>query len=602
MEELRLEKKLPAVMRDSFWSCMIDALGEELSLLKTQMSLKKIMYDVDNMTQEQLLEISDLLGVLFNASVDSSIGFLRLETSEIAFKIQFKATAKLYKSFIKSLSKQGELYVYFFKSSSGTIIRSAEDPLLDIETWDYTKPKPYHSSDNFTGFLENALKLDTGLFLDVENAGKLWTLDTVDSQISTNHLAIEYTVLGLISKTNNNVTKDYLMTGDYLDFLKLNIDFARRVKEVIHVGAHVGLIADASGFLDSGVDRVYSMPDIRTNVVTTPQFSLIPSYLSIKYVEFGIGTKTNLPLKAGGGVAPTSLSKKVSRSLVFFDEKKTTTDWVEASAEYQGQKINDFALSDATGYLLDDTYGNAPQIGGTNTVDGTNNLFWGTLPFAPIKRGSVIIKLDHGGHHYSLLDDKKGRLTCDAGFGTLDYETGQYIFSTDFVFTRSQIVGVGGDGSLEHPNLTHVAQTLAKDSSFTTILSNTAHPIYLSYTIGGLVHQVSANSLGVFPTSATLTSGSVDLATGDLDLVFAVPVDNLKVVSVTYSHQRVYPPDNLTKVEIDYYFTIMPIEITEAGLFDDTNTMIAYATFPPFEFSSASFHCNIQFFLKHGTF
>lgn len=589
IDKLNSTDRLPPSLKADLWIAFAKAFEDELlNIISEKVEPKKYIYDIDNMDYDQLVEISDNLGVSFNATIDDSIEFLRQEVKAIPFKIQYKDTVIVYQSFYKSLSRLGQVYVYFFKSSSDNIIRSTQDLLLNLGGQDVTEAYQHLSAENFTGVVENALKLDTGLILDVENEGVIWTLDTVDSEITTNHLGIEFFIDRLITKdwlnpaTEEFEPREYMMTWEYHDFIQVNVDFSRRVIQVPHVGSQTNVIVDISGYVNP-YTTTYTIPDLKLKACVEPtRIGALASVYEIDRIEFGIGAITDLPVKEGGGTFPSTLDIRIAEQSIFFDEKYESDDYFGVVAEYKGQRVNKFVLHDASGYALADAFG-------SGAVDGINNDFQGTLLFPPIKKQNVRFKFTYNLEEYIIEDDGKGVLVSEGAAGTIDYDTGQYVFSTDFNYTTTVSIGTG-DG-IE----TIFGATLTADSDII------AGSVKVVYNIGNKRYIAYDDGVGNI-TGTNITTGTIDYSTLVISLEFSSPITNGENVNVTYKFNRIYTPDAATTIEVDYYFTNTVVEITECGLYNESDELVAYATFPPVEFSNSKNHLNFGFIIKKTAF
>ena len=114
----KLSKKLPPNMRSRVWIDLIDAVDEESALVKQKILEKKYMYDIDNMSYERLLEVAQLLGIPFDVSINNDVEFLRREVRSVPFKIKWKATVKLFRSYFKAIKRNGDLYLYYYDGSN----------------------------------------------------------------------------------------------------------------------------------------------------------------------------------------------------------------------------------------------------------------------------------------------------------------------------------------------------------------------------------------------------------------------------------------------------------------------------------------------------
>ena len=595
MNDLRLVKKIPYYLRNAFWKNFIEAIEQEFELFNSdRIEKKKNLYNIAEMDYDRLREISATLGVLFDASINDSIEFLRKEVEAIPFKIKYKSTVRLYESFFKSLDRQGEIYVYYFKKTSDALVRNAEDLLKNLVGYDLTTPYPHSSSHIFTGQIEDALKLDTGLILDIENEGVIWELDTVESEISTNHLGLEFFIDRIITKevrdeNDNLVNKEFLMTWEYMDFIQVNTDFSRRVKEVPHVGCQLTAITDSSGVYDNLSDD-YSTPSIKLKTLTTGSFSNIISALNLSYIEFGIGTYPNLNSKYAPGTSPNQLEQRVARNFVLFDEKYEDGNYIGGTAEYRGQQINRFLLHNQDGYQLDDPYGQGD-------VDGDNNDFRGTLPFAPIQKGNVRFVFYHDDLLYEIIDDRKGHLIGLGAYGDLDYQTGEYSFSTDIDYYAEDIVFTGDGSSTEVYTELDLPSPI---QSLPTTNPDDPH-FWIIYNVGNRTYITKDDGYGNI-AGEKITSGAIDYEHGIINIIFSEPITANENVIYRYQYNKITTPDPNTEIKVDFYFTVQSIEITEAGLFDENDEMIAYATFPPIEFTSSRNHLSMAFIIKKTPF
>jgi hypothetical protein len=636
MEALRLEKKIPPSLRGGFWSYLIDAVDVEIQNFRALIEEKLGLFIIEDMTYEDMIRTSKQLGVLFsvtvygptldNALVSSAdptfLAFLRREVEAIPFKIANKATVPLYESFYKSLSRDGQVFIYYYKSSSGGIVRSANNPLTNlVGSINPRLPYRYDSDQNYSGEVSNELQLDSGLDLDTLSSGKYWTLDTITLQTSTCHIGIEMIIDRLVTKITSDpsggpISTTFLLTNGFFDFIQKNFNFTRRVTEVPHVGAQLSILMDTSHKIDTVlVPRTYTVPTLNLNALTTPAFdTLLATYsdnnaaLQLYKVGFGVGTYA-LPSQASPAVPlPTALKEHVASSYILFDEKYENSDWVSVSGQYQGQEINDFLLHDVNGYQL----GNA----GSGAVNGVNHAFTGTLLFTPIKKGQLSFYFTHSALQYEITDDGKGNLIItdpngNSGVvGSISYAAGTYDFDTTFLFTESMTIATSVDplNPLNLGGTTYVDGNLTIDTG-SSVAQGSA---WISYQIGSRLYVLHDNGSGGFVTSDGLnphfTGGSINYLTGAVVLNFDTPLDYNEttgtgtMVTARYSFIRTLTPDNNTKITVNYYFTYTSISITEAGLFDVNNNLIAYMTFPAIEFLSADFHLNVHFFLKKTAF
>lgn len=613
--DLKMHERVPGSLRNDFWQNVLKAFEEEFKLIYQEKHNPLInVYNVDEMEVGRLREISRLLGVEFDSTVNDSVEFLRREVENIPFKVGYKSTAVLYKSFPKALGRVGQLFLYFFKASSEDILRNSENILLALPGHDYSKPLLHESRGDFTGFFEDPLRLDTNLTLDPPNEEEIWTLDTVDSEITSNHIGIELFIDRVMSKevfdvSGDSITKEFLMTWEPLDFIMANLDFARRAIEVPHVGSQLTVILDPSGDVTPHGGS-YTMPDLKLNGITISQnLEGLNSVFEIGSIEFGIGSRDLFAgVDSSGNViddssgdsaippanAINSLETRVAKNSILFDERYEDGDWFGVISEYRGQEINNFVLHDADGYQLDDDFG-------VGVVDGSNTNFKGQLLFPPIQKGNLRFTYTHNDTEIEILDDRGGNLITGAD-GTIDYQTGQYIFNTFFEFKNQVSVGTGDGVETEFTSVLPLPADAVQDSEGNKIISNPANPrVWVTFSANNKRFATQDDGNGNI-NHELIDTGTIDYTNGDIYILFTTPIVAGTEILVEYVYERDLPPDVGTEIKVDYYFTEDPIEITEAGVFDQNNDMVAYATFPPIEFISKDFHVNVAFLLKKTLF
>jgi len=592
--------RLAPSLKAPLWIAFVKALEEEMMNISSKIEEKKTTFDISLMTYDQLMDISQTLGIPFNATVDSSIDFLRREVESIPFKILYKDTSILYESFYKALQRRGQVYSYYYRATSEAIVRNAKDLFFEFSGQKVTEPILHLSERNFTGEITKALKIDTGVFLDA--GSDTWNLDTIDSSLTTNHIAVELFLNELITKNRINPLtreeeelKEFLGTWDYFDYLQVNTDFSRRVIQVPHIGGQLSVLADSSGIVNP-FDTTYSCPKIKLKVCTDPEvLDSLTSLLNIAYIEFGIGSQDNLPTKEGTGSFPDKLFKRVSRRTLLFDEKYSTEDWFGVVGEYRAQEITNFGLHDKTGYLLD-------SIAGAGEVNGKNNSFTGQLPFAPIKPKNVNITMTHLTESFVIQDDGKGVLYGKSAKGTINYLTGEYSFSTTFDYSETVFLDPVDYDDKKYDVILDIDPPFTPmDSTEPIICSIVPNKVKLVYNIGKRRFISYDDGNGNF-TGSHILSASIDYLTGVFQMEFDQPMTEGEKVELSYSRNRNYTPSVDTLIEADFYFTDSAIEITEVGLYTENKELLAYATFPPIEFINGRHHLSFGFGIKKTPF
>jgi hypothetical protein len=560
---------------------MIKAVAEEIWEYRQDIEKQKqSFWDVAEMDRERLIQISKTANVPFTASLDETEEFVRQEILAIPFKIKYKGTATLYKSFFLAAGRIGQVFIYYYQSASHAIIRSAKNPVADLLIVPPGITFLYESENDFSGFVENALTLDSNLRLDIAAGGYLWTLDTNDSQITTNHIGLEYYIDRIIKKTVSTdegaFEKEFLMTNEFLNFIRVNTEYGRRAKEVPHVGSQLSIQTDLSGRFDSfSPGDPYTIPAVKVKAAARADtMSLIESVDDLTYMEFGTGSQP-LPSSVDGNETefPAGLVARVSRAETIYKERFETNLSIGVVGEYVGQQINRYTAITANG------------------VDREFNFF---LPYKPIRRGNVRIVMELPGSSYKIItDDRVGNLTGDFGRGTIDYNTGEIHLTTSFLNTLSETPAVPpGYQDPYEPHKTHYEFTLKNKNLVPGSISMDFH------TGDGEEERIvviADNGSGQFSENPNIVSSSIDYVLGHFIIEFAAPLTPQSVfgISATYPVDYVLPAG--TEIIADYYFTQSTINITEAGLFNSAGDMICYATFPPFEFSSVDHHLNILF-------
>jgi len=595
---LDLIRKIPLSMRNPVWSAFMSALEDEISLMREVIAEKQALYNTEEMDYDRMVELSGLLGVKFDASITDSEEFVRREIQAIPFKIKYKSTKLLYNSFFKSLDRIGFTYIYYFLNSSEGLVRNTKGLLDGIAEHDFISPWIHEPSDEDNGYTYSTLLLDEGRTLDDDPT---WSLDSDTFRVSSNHIGLEFIVDRIITKNYRNsenvllLDQEFLMTREYIDYIQKNVAFSRRLKEIPHIGAQLNCFCDSTKTVNP-LTTEYSIPSIKLKSVLCDGYDSISGAADLAYVKFGIGSHTNLPTKEGGAgeALPTDLDSQVSSSEILVDERFEVDGTIGVIGEYVGQKISGFNLHDNTGYLLEDAYG-------SGTVDGVNTDFQGTLLFDPIKRKNVVITMTISGLETSLTDDGSGGLIGEYGEGTIDYETGQYSFSTDFNYEEKR-VPFTGDGVTTIINASFVS--LGPILTSETFEQGEPH-VWLRYNCGNRIYIARDDGLGNIvdlSSDGKIISATVDYNTWEFSFEFSDPVTLGQNMELTFYWNKISQPDDGSAIVATYYYTAQSILITEAGIFNLDDELVAYATFPPVEFATSSSHLSMGFILSDTPF
>lgn len=572
-----LRDKLPPNMRSPLWNDFIDCIQEESAVAKEAISEKRYLYDVYKMDYDRIVELSSILGVPFDVSVDDSLEFIQKELLSAAFRVKWKATIKLYKSFFKSIERQGEIYAYYFNGDN--LVRDAKNLLSNTTAIDPQLPYVHLSKNNFTGFLGEKKSLDDGSKLDED-----WGLDQAATRRNTNHLSMEIILdkvffgeeAGLApsedlvpspSLAPQTIIK-YLINPKYFSYIQTNMVQSKKLTEIVHVGCQLTTIADASHYYDSLGDEV-TMPDLLLNVVTTDSFDSITDPSQFASIEFGIGTKTNLPsFVYGVGTQPTALDEKLAKTIILDEEKFESTDYFGVCAQYIGNMVNDRSIG---------------------TGDGETTDFSSTLPYAPIKKGNVKLTYTRLGLTYFVNDDGFGNFNSEYGQGTIDYATGDIEFTTNISYRETVKIGDGDD--------VQKTFTFASPEEKRPIGTNS---VFIYYVQNGTSYVAMDNGAGVI--SGINCTGTVVYSTGAISVTFTQAIPLQTEVNMNYSYQKIMPPDNGFDVLTEYYFVNDQVDITEACVRDISGNLVAYATFPRVRFDSFNNHLNMNFIMKKTSF
>lgn len=560
--ELLTEKRIPPSLKGTIYQAFIESVSEEIKIFRDQIGNQKTnFYSVEEMDKDRLIQISENFGVPFSTIVKDDLTFLRQEVNNIGFKLFYKGTPTLYRSFFPSVDRIGQMFIYTYSVASNTLQKSMETPYHSANNTPKNKPFLFPSKNDFSGKIEDYLKLDTGLILDDLPPFKL---DAASSLISTNHIGFEYFIDRLIVKNG----QDYLMTDEYLGYLVENIEWGRRCKEVPHIGSQLSIQTDLSGLTNySYPTQEYSVPDLKLNVVARPDLmEVIATQYDIQYVKFGIG-KWDLPsVQNPSTPIPTDLKTTVATSHVNSWESYRDAKYIGASGEYGGQEIK--------------------QLKTDVVFDNLSTVFSFTLPLAPIRKGNVclaIVKEDDT--RIEVLDDRKGHFSSPELNGSINYDTGHCILTTNFEYYKTVHLTEGFDE--EDPSLWEF--TLEKD-----VTNITPGSIKITYTMGEgaekKTYRVTDNGSGAFPTSASLLSSSIDYATGEVVIHFSEPLTEGVALDIIYSYAVSWVPEATDKLYASYFFVERSIDITEVGFFDKNDTLLIYATFPPMQFSATDLH------------
>jgi hypothetical protein len=624
IENLHTVKRIPPTIRGTVYEAMLQAVSEELSIWRSAIrEIKTGFYDVDLADMNRLTTLANEFGVPFITTVKNDLNWLREEVRAIPFKIFYKGTATLYTSFISAVDRFGEVYVYTYREDLGGIAKSMKSPFSEAENTPQNKPFRHRSLGDFSGTIKTWISLDNEYNLDAGES--LWRLDTSSSEISTNHIGIEYWIDRIIQreKTEGGYTilEELLMTREYLDYIDASMEFGRRTKEVPHIGSQLGVQTDLTGLFNSfDPSMEYSVPDLRLNIVARPDMLLhAPTAYDIDYVEFGIGSHELASVQNPNIPFPTDLASRVSRLPVLFRDHHGNSEYIGAEGEYLGQTIQEIKL-----------------LSGDQWFDGINKDFNFVLPVVPVQKGNVVFEFilpeSAGSLIYTVEDDKKGELISTYGKGEIDYKTGIGNLTTGFEYDTSENIT---EQPGEETDRRHFVQELVPDSqvfispgslkiSFMIgeginqrmyLVEDEEEPFYndnsdvhsadnfpYNSSIPGTFAYNERSEEGHFVNSKIL-NGTINYRTRIVDIEFTEPLVDpaIRPFKCSYAYQVDYALPEGTELWVSYYFTQQTVSITEAGFRSRDGTLIIYATFPPIEFSSNKYHCSFLALVKRNT-
>lgn len=113
----------------------------------------------------------------------------------------------------------------------------------------------------------------------------------------------------------------------------------------------------------------------------------------------------------------------------------------------------------------------------------------------------------------------------------------------------------------------------------------------LFYTIGGI--EWEANDDGNGNLIGEKFSGTVDYITRTVSGTFEEETDVGTSIEIGYTYNSLSGEN-----EPSFVYS----EITEIGLFDTTDKMVAYGTFPPIQYNDTRYHLGVQFFVRRRSF
>lgn len=579
--DLMTAKRIPPSLRGTIYEAMVSAVSDELSAWRDEIRREKTsLYDIDSMDEDAIRRICALLGVPLFADVSSGIGWLREEARAIPFKLAYKGTPTLYKSFIRAVGRDGEMFIYEYRKTLGGIAPVAKSAISCADGVPLGEPFKIESAGDFSGIMERGVRLDTGKRLDLADGGGAWHLDEGIFEISTNHIGLEYFIDRVIERRDG----EFLMTSEYLNYLGGSMDWARRAKEVPHIGSQLSIQVAATGRAEDNGEG-WTIPSLHLKAAARADFfDIITSRSDFSSVEFGVGSLTIPSKEYPDAPFPQSLKERVRTvrldSATGFVGDGAGDSIGVAMAEYVGQSLNDFVVS--------------PDGGG---IDGERKEFEFMLPYAPLRKGSVRLSIHlPDGTEADARDDGCGSLSSDICEGAIDYASGRCSLSTSFVLRCSD--RVDDVDVLDKID----GRTYTGKLRRGCVVPGSA---WLRLSIGGEALKLHGedDGGGIVFTHEKIISARIERETGKFEFSFSDDInsDGGTPFVCRYDSRvdRALPAG--TVVTASYFFTERTVLITEAGLCGKDGTLVAYATFPPFEFTSNAHHLSLTILARRAT-
>lgn len=579
---VEFEKLLPQALKNDVWIQFMEALSEEYTLLKEEKldPLARVFdvdYHVDSNDADQLKEIATSFGYTPDVTIfPEDIAYLERELRSIPFRIAYKSLPVSYDYLFKSIGFKGEIALFYWNGQN--LIRSYE---VDdsIESHDWSTPYRFKGNmliDFVIQFL--TLDFDPTLYLD---SSPVWTLDQQASKIPTSHISLEFVAEQLFIEGSD---EEYLITKDYLAHLLRAANNNRKVSAQPHPTLSLNAVMDTSGWFDNANrGSGFSVEKIKLKNAIGDAFDFDDTV--VEGIQVGTGSRT-LPAYPDLTGFPTTLEERIYTKPLILDNFDIETsggeEWFFVKEYFPGNSVNEDVLG----------------VG-----DDSTRTFTANFQKFPITEESVEINYTSQGIVYSVTDDGEGILSGERAAGTLDYSTGAVTLNTFRETTVDQVLHAG-------TNL--VGDPVAGVDEIDTFLGFTpivAGTFRVSFTTGGgnnffIVSDNGDGTIGAGDGSdgiAVSPTSTIDYTTGELHIYFSQTTDTGRDVSSEYVYTVSSPPDSGTEIQAAYT-TEIDLDITEAGLFDDSGDLVAYATFPPVNLGTPEHFFAIQFFIRRKSF
>jgi hypothetical protein len=556
MSDIDVKLLLPRNLRIDFYNDLADSISTELKLLKTEISILQEYFNTRELNDtDLLLELLSTFGYIPNFSVHTDIPFIKNEANSLIFKVRKKTTYPIYDYFFKSIPRLGYVYNLFNDGYGYGLIKALDFTTINtnLNNQNYGLPFTGLVPEYYYSFLLNdpfSLDHDPLFYLDDGNY-----LDSNVVKETTHHLSIEISPITI-------EFSPYYMTLNYLDFLLYSANYSRKVTEVPHVGVQYNLITDNSRYynnLNGGLP--YTVPALLSKFAVTQDY-----VVSIKENMF-------YKLCAGTGIQPMfgitdplgtiySLANEVYCKYLSPNE---STDifgtWFGINANIRLNTVKDYT---------------------TIIADGITYIYNGNLLYQDIIPKTYSLTYTYAGNNYTISDTNGDGILSDVYFnGSIDYTLGTY--NLQFYNTFSS----GITSLTTNPAKTIITSTLINPN---VILDS----FTITYAVLGTTYVAYSNSSGII-TGTYISSGTITLG-GILNITFSHALDSTTATCI-YNYIIYEIPTNMTNILMTYQ-TRQAIHITEYGIKDVNDNLIAYATVPACDLPDSFYHYSINMFIK----
>jgi len=534
-----LTKRLHPSIKNSFWTQFIEAISSEIWVEHEEKFLKQDMFNIDTLTSEEICALAqDMLGYTIDLSISNDLDFVKKVFRAIPWLIINKTVYSSFDFIFKSLEMTGYVYLMYFSSASSKLLRLLDKDAIcrKIDNYyDFTTPFYWFIPDKTTSvnLLQKTPTLDSDLY--GVDGDEVYYLDKSIEKL-TKHLALEY---NLINYEEVRGVK-YLFQKKYLDYLKNNGNYCKKVTDIPHYGCNLTFPID---FRNGTTNFI---PDLSMNIATYDFYDNIFEDLMITgIVEYEDGTETELGLYA-----------VTIEEILYYEEFIMILGLFKSRI---GSKI-----FKNIGIIT--TYSST-----LNTKNIVESKVSGTLSFSD---GSKVTFIDDGtGSLYN-----KDNLFLS---GTIEYTTGNFTLNLFNYTSKNPVIG-------------EITDHLTYETGYTVIKEGT---LKLSFDIDGTTYTASDDSNGHI-ISPYLTNSTIVYSTGVLYFETIYTITNCNS-SFSSRNDYIYS-STPTHIWIDYQIDDN-VKLKEVNIYTDvyaTNKLLLNATFPYIEMQDLDQHVSLQFLIR----